>query len=161
MLPFGQTLLLWRFQRGLTQQDLAAKARIPRTALSAMERGRREVTLKTLRTLAAALGIRPGLLADGIGPVPEAGSTTLSRQALERVADGVAGGSPVRSRQERVLVNLLREILRHRLSPAGSRGILRRGKKAMDAAWLSLNASQPPEAVRSLLERIEGRLRLR
>lgn len=65
MIPFGQAVLLWRLHRGLTQQTLAVKARVPRSNLSAIERGKREVSLRTLRSLALALEVRPGVLADG------------------------------------------------------------------------------------------------
>lgn len=161
MVPFGEALWLWRVEKGLTQEELASAAGISRPNLSAMEQGKREVTLKTLRALAAALGIRPGVLADGLAPVLEKSATPLSREAMERIADGVTRGAPVRTEQERSLVNLLREMVRHRLSAARSREILHRGKRAMDAAWLSLNASYPPQVVRSLLQRLEDRLRLK
>ncbi|HMF41326.1 MAG TPA: helix-turn-helix transcriptional regulator, partial [Polyangia bacterium] len=68
MQPFGETVLAWRLARGMTQAELGRAARIPRPNLSAIERGDREVTLKTLRALALALDVRPGVLADGIPP---------------------------------------------------------------------------------------------
>ncbi|MBI3318268.1 MAG: helix-turn-helix domain-containing protein [Candidatus Omnitrophica bacterium] len=175
MLPFSQTLWLWRVDRGLTQEALARRAGISRPNLSAIETGKREVSLRTLRALAAALEIPPGLLADGTGPVLEKSAIPLSRAAMERIADGVVRRVPAATTQrlqvvrpplaaartqERILVNLLREILKHRLSSAGPLGILRGGKRRMDAAWLLLNGSYPPEVIRSLVQRIEDRLRL-
>ena len=77
--PFGQTLFLWRLDRHLSQAALAQRAGIPRPNLSLMERGKREVTLGTLRALAVALDVRPGILADGVLPVPWQGKPTWSR----------------------------------------------------------------------------------
>lgn len=68
MLPFGETVLAWRLARGLTQAALANLARVSRPNLSAIERGQREVTLGTLRALAVALDVRPGVLVDGVSP---------------------------------------------------------------------------------------------
>ena len=81
MAPFGETVLLWRLQRGLTQKELARRAGVPRPNLSAIERGQLEVSLKTVRALALALGVRPGVLVDGIAP-EEGGAGELSREAM-------------------------------------------------------------------------------
>src|SRR6266700_81765 len=72
MLPFGETLLAWRLARGMSQAELAQAARMSRPNLSAVERGDREVTLRTLRRLALALDVRPGILADGVAPAASA-----------------------------------------------------------------------------------------
>lgn len=159
MLPFGQTLLLWRFQRGLTQQDLAAKARIPRTALSAMERGRREVTLKTLRALAVGLSIRPGLLADGTPPHSETIPRSFSRQALERVADRIVYGTPLRDPKEERMAALMSAMVASRALAAGYRVKPIKGKRARQAAWLALSSQVPSQVIRSLLQRIADRER--
>ena len=158
--PFGQTLLLWRTYRGLTQAELARRARMARPNLSAIERGQREVSLGTLRALAAALEIRPGVLVDGVPPAALAqGDRGLSRQALERIADAVVGRVPLPTAGEaRTLVEALRQIIRHRTAVAGRpAGRLRRGKRAADAAWLLLEATYTPEVLQSLLQRIADR----
>ena len=79
-LPFGQAVMLWRRQGGLTQQALARRAGIPQPNLSAIERGGRAVSLTTIRALAAALGVRPGMLVDGMPPASGAGSPRDARQ---------------------------------------------------------------------------------
>jgi transcriptional regulator with XRE-family HTH domain len=86
--PFGETVLAWRLARGMTQAALARAACIPRPNLSAIERGDREVTLKTLRALALALEVRPGVL------VVEASQTLASlftrvTEKLDRRAAGI------------------------------------------------------------------------
>ena len=88
MLPFGQTVRVWRVHRGMTQQQLAQAAHIPRPNLSAIEQGKREVSLSTLRALALALEVQPGVLVDGIPPSLSGGmSSPFSRKALEEIAD--------------------------------------------------------------------------
>ena len=46
---------MWRRYRGLTQQQLAQKARISKPYLSQLESGAREASLSVLNRLAAAL----------------------------------------------------------------------------------------------------------
>lgn len=148
MLPFGQALLLWRLERGLTQEELARSAGIPRPNLSAIERGRREVQLRTLRALAAALKVAPGILADG--EAPSLGKALpLSRSAMERIAESVIRGGRPRGEKERRLALLLREV--------HSRAALGRKRKT-DAAWLRLSAEVPSATLRSLLQRVRDRM---
>ncbi len=158
MLPFGETVLLWRRQRRLTQEGLARRAGISRPNLSAIERGKREVGLKTLRALAMALGVQPGILVEGMGPW--ANQPPLSREAMERVADAVAYGRRLHRQEEKRLAGLMGVLLRSKLAawkreprPRGA------GKRTASSAWLSLAASYPPEVVDSLLQRIAERTR--
>lgn len=161
MAPFGQTLWLWRLERRLTQDALAWRAGISRPNLSAIERGKREVSLGTLRALAAALNVRPGVLVDGVAPSSaEPGAARWSRQALERIAEAVVRGTSVREAREQALVEALRWVLRHRLSARRQLGgRARRGKRAAEAAWLRLEAAYPREVIQSALQRIEDRWR--
>lgn len=160
MNPFGQTVLLWRRTRGLTQAELAKQARIARPNLSAIERGKREVSLRTLRALALGLGVRPGVLVDGISPQALGRKPArLSRQAFERVADGVVRGTPVSDARERALVDVLRRITAHpALASRKQWSRPRRGKRMTQMAWLVLESGYPSEVVRSLLQRIADRL---
>lgn len=156
-LPFAQTLQLWRLHRGLTQVQLAQAARIPRPNLSAIERGKREVSLSTLRALAAALGVRPGALVDGQPPVAPIDPRTVSRQALERIADAVALGRPLHDAREQKLVEWLRAVV---VPPARRSARQRRWPvRAGLTAWLNLQASCPTDMLRTLIWRIEARYR--
>lgn len=150
-LPFGQTLLLWRRHRGLTQQQLAAAAGLPRPNLSAIEQGRREVSLTTLRALAMALDVPAGALVDGLSPGGRK-PPPFSRAALERIAEAVALSRPLHRPAEQEVTDLLKSIV--------GQGARRGGKRHAEASWLTLQARYPREVVQTLLERIEGHRRL-
>jgi CheY-like chemotaxis protein/DNA-binding XRE family transcriptional regulator len=57
-LALGAVLKRNRESKGITQEDLAAASGLDRTFISLLERGQRQPTLKTLFSLAAALGVR-------------------------------------------------------------------------------------------------------
>ena len=157
MIPFGETIQLWRLHRGLTQAQLAQAARIPRPNLSAIERGKREVSLSTLRALAVALDVRPGMLVDGHPPVPPVEPTSLSRQTLERLADAVACGRPLPDAREEQLAGWLRAVI---VPPSLGRSHRRRWPvRAGLKAWLNLQASCPADVLRTLMRRIDARYR--
>ena len=152
MLPFGETVLAWRLARGMTQAALARAAGVPRPNLSAIERGDREITLKTLRALALALDVRPGILADGVAPA--SGLPVLGRPALERVARAAALGSVLRDQREAGVARLLRAASRlSRAKPTpGPKG-------SGDRAYFLLRmavASQAPSTLASLVDRLAG-----
>jgi transcriptional regulator with XRE-family HTH domain len=148
--PFGQTLFLWRLKRDLSQAELARRARIPRPNLSAIERGRREVTLGTLRALALALDVRPGVLADGALPLLWEKKPTWSRASLERIADAAVFGKKVAFGFEQDVADLLRCVTREISST----------KRKAAVSWLRLKSACPPEVLRSLLQRIRDRERI-
>lgn len=149
MLPFSETLLLWRLERSLSQEALAQRAEISRPNLSAIERGKREVSLTTLRSLALALGVRPGVLVDGIGPGSQQ-SRPFSRQALERIADAVWKGTSLPSGEEKRLADPLRLLLHPRKN-------LSRGRRSRERAWLQLKSAYPPELIQTLIEKVRDR----
>lgn len=156
MLAFGQAVLLWRAHRGLTQEALARRAGIPRPNLSAIERGRREVSLATLRTLAAGLEVRPGVLADGVGPGRTAeGAMGLSRDAVERIATAAAFNRRVADPDEQVVVSALRMLTRPRLGALTRQWRRPRvSRRAVAAAWMTLKSRYPREALQALADRI-------
>lgn len=153
MAPFGETVLLWRLKRGLTQGDLARRAGVPRPNLSAIERGQREVSLKTVRALALALDVRAGVLVDGIAPEEE-GAGELSREAMERIADAVVGKRVLPEAREQALADQLKRLVRSRLRAAGpmAKGAARLSRGS-DRAWLSLSG-YPQAVIESLVSRI-------
>lgn len=157
VLPFAETVLAWRLFRGMTQADLARAARVPRPNLSAIERGGREVTLKTLRALASALDVRPGVLVDGEAPGTHPGR--LTRATLERVAEAAVRNQPLKNRREATLARSLRDAMSSRLSATpGVRSKRARGRTA-DRAYFLLRATERPETIASLVDRAAGRIR--
>jgi len=154
MAPFGETVLLWRLQRGLTQSELARRAGVPRPNLSAIERGQREVSLKTVRALGVALGVRAGVLVDGILPQEEEGTGRLSREAMERIADAVVEKRILPEAGEQALADQLRRLVSSRLRagrPVTKKRV--RLSRGPDRAWLSLS-SYPYAVIESLVGRI-------
>ena len=59
---FASNLKHYRQARGLTQAALAAAMDVDRAHVSAMERGRQNVTLQTLQRVAAHLDVAPAQL---------------------------------------------------------------------------------------------------
>ena len=59
---FGQQIRRLRDRRGLTQEELATRSRIHVSYLSGIERGTRNPSLRSIRRLAKALGVRVGKL---------------------------------------------------------------------------------------------------
>ena len=59
---FGSAVRNWRERLKLSQEDLAARARLHRTYISDIERGARNVSLKNVAKLAQALDIPVGML---------------------------------------------------------------------------------------------------
>lgn len=105
----------------------------------------------TLRAIAFALKMRPGILADGLPPGEAV--EPLSRGALERLADSAAGlrapADPVEGRLAADLALL-----------SGSRSRRTRvSNRRLDSAWLGLAARRPKAELASLLERAAERKR--
>lgn len=160
MIPFNETLWLWRAHRGFTQEALARRARIPRPNLSAMEQGKREVSLGTLRALAVALDIRPGVLADGVPPaLTEGGPPVLTREVMERIAAAVVAQKSLQDQYERRVANALQQIVRNRLAISKRHTRVRQETRATQAAWVWLKATYSVAVVRSLLQRITDQQR--
>ena len=161
-IPFGQALYLWRRARGLTQAALAQRAKVSRPNLSTIERGKREVTLPTVRVLAAALGVRPGTLVDGVPPSAAAGRrSSLSRETLERLADAVAFGRPVADPGEQEIVAALRTLLAHRTRAIHQRWSRpRTGRRAAISAWAVLTSRCGRAAIQNLADRVAERQRV-
>lgn len=59
---FGQNVRYWRKQRGMSQEDLAERAKIHVTYVSGVETGYRNPTLKVIGRIAEALGVEANTL---------------------------------------------------------------------------------------------------
>jgi transcriptional regulator with XRE-family HTH domain len=62
---FGERVRTLRVRTGLSQEALAAKAGIHRTYIGGVERGERNLSLRNILRIAAALGVHPRDLFDG------------------------------------------------------------------------------------------------
>jgi transcriptional regulator with XRE-family HTH domain len=74
---FGRNLAYCRRRGRLSQEELAVRASLHRTAVGQLERGERVCRVDTLIKLAGSLGIPPEELLDGLGWVP--GGTRLGQ----------------------------------------------------------------------------------
>jgi transcriptional regulator with XRE-family HTH domain len=63
---FGQRVREKRTALGLSQEAFADKARLDRTYISGIERGKRNVALRNIKAIAKALGVTISELAKGI-----------------------------------------------------------------------------------------------
>lgn len=63
-IDFGRRVRLLRQEQGISQEELAHRAGLDRTYISSCEAGRRNVTLKTIMRIAAALEVSPVVLID-------------------------------------------------------------------------------------------------
>lgn len=154
MITFGENILLWRLHRSLSQEQLAALSNIPRPNLSDIEKGKRDVTLSTIRSLANALKVLPGILVNGEPPEYEKYGRNLSREFMEKIANSVARGKPPENPEERQLYQLLRGILSSSLKCAqASQKRLPLPTRKANQAWIQLRALYPPETVNSLIIR--------
>ena len=145
-------------ERGMSQAELAARAKLHRPNLSNIERGKSDISLRTLRALALALNVRPGLLADGQGPEPM--NRFATRAALERVTDAAAHHKKLSNPHEQAIADHLRTLLAPALRAAGIRVALpRRQVRRSQAAWLVL-AGHSPAVAKTLLQRVKKKLPL-
>jgi transcriptional regulator with XRE-family HTH domain len=81
---FGKNLARCRKRTELSQEELAERAALHRTAVGHIERGTRLPRVDTVVKLAGALAIAPAELLDGI--VWEPSDTSEGRFAIETVA---------------------------------------------------------------------------
>ncbi|HVS99054.1 MAG TPA: helix-turn-helix transcriptional regulator [Solirubrobacterales bacterium] len=63
---FGRNLKQARARAGLTQEEVNWRSGVHPTELSKMEHGTRDVHISSVARLAAALGVSPGELLDGL-----------------------------------------------------------------------------------------------
>lgn len=160
MITFGDNLYLWRIFKGLTQGELAKKAGIPRPNLSAIESGKRDTTLTTLRLLAAALGIAPGILVNGTGPISFKGAR-FSRTALENIALASTGKAARLSPQEKNIADFLAGIIRNRINAEEKKYNNTLKKTQLHAAnWLMFKGALGKELISNLLSRAAKHIEL-
>lgn len=162
MVTFGENIYLWRIFRGLSQDDLARKAGIPRPNLSGIENGKREVTLVTLRELAKSLRTTTGMLIEGIPPV-RFKQGFFSREALENIVE-MSLGAPKKqiSAEEKIVAAMLLKIIRNKLD-AGNKKFRRnfKNRKLYINNWLMLKAAIGERVLGNLLSRLDKHIEVK
>ena len=78
---FGRNLAYCRKRAKFSQEELAVRASLHRTAVGQLERGERVARVDTVVKLAGSLGIHPGELLDGMGWNP--GGTRIGEFTAE------------------------------------------------------------------------------
>ena len=63
---FGRRVRELRKAKGFSQEALAEKCSLDRTYVSSVERGRRNLSLRSIRTIAEALGVSMSQLVRGV-----------------------------------------------------------------------------------------------
>lgn len=89
---FGRNLARCRKHVGLSQEELAVRASLHRTAVGQIERGERVARVDTLVKLAGSLGLPPGELLVGLSWEP--GGTQLGRFRSRGACDGSGDAEP-------------------------------------------------------------------
>ena len=161
MVAFAENIYLWRVYRGLSQDELAVRSGIPRPNISAIESGKREVSLSTLRSLAAGLRTSPGTLVNGIAPARFKG-VLLSRESLEAIVKASLGRPIARiTPQQKHISVILSGMIKNRVNAnnARYRNILT-GRHGYVDNWLMLKAGIGRASVNSLLARLDKYLEL-
>lgn len=154
MPPLHQTLYLWRKERGLTQSTLAGQTGISRPNLSAIEQGRRDITVGTVRRIAQALSISPGMLVDGIAPFSKKRSG-LERDQLDRIARWVLGETVKLGREEKQIGTMVRSLMKEKLSSIrGEKKALGRNVRSEIHNLRLLKAMLRSEEIDNLISRI-------
>ncbi|ABB23413.1 helix-turn-helix domain-containing protein [Pelodictyon luteolum] len=94
----GQRIKELRGQKGLSQEELARRIAMPRTAVTKIESGSQEVRFRELAKFAEALGISLGTLLEERRPVRES-----VEDAFLRVSDSAQGYGHIRPELETML----------------------------------------------------------
>lgn len=90
---FGTNLARRRKRAHLSQEELAVRASLHRTAIGQLERGERTARIDTLVKLAGSLDLPPGELLDGMGCGLRAGRESVSsRRRTSRTRQPLFGG---------------------------------------------------------------------
>lgn len=144
----------WRLARGWTQQELAQRSRIPQSAISLIERGKKpDVTLSTVGRLARALGLSAHEL---LMPPPREALALdpHQREAIGRaVVRGTAPPPNVPAPLVRDLAGLVTQKLRAFHVPGRQ---LNRGRRwKVQRRWRDLQARYGDALIHDLLHRID------
>ncbi len=157
MNPVGQTISFWRMKKGLTQAIVAKRSGVSRPNLSAIEQGARDLTVQTLRRIAAALGVTPGTLVDGFRSEPMDAPEKRDRYSLDRIARIGAGQSLKSSGAERRIAQDLASIMKSKTQNHAEKKNANNIRSQSAAIW-RLKTEIGPAVFRHLIRRVEKNL---
>lgn len=145
MFAVGRRLYLLRLKQGLTQMGVSARSGIPQANLSKIEQGTQDPTLSTLLRICSALGVSPAeIFHEEQGRRP----FRWTRNSLEKIGQGVAGWDRKFTREEREIVELLKDVLpgrrRRRLS-----------SRRVYQSWYELKQRLSEQEIKTLAERVQ------
>jgi transcriptional regulator with XRE-family HTH domain len=133
----------------MTQARLAAESGLTQAAVSGIERGRRDLSVRTLLRMAAALRIRPGALLESDPPRP-----ALTRHQVDEVSRAVVSGDRALPRDLRLLADACASAMLPTLEACrcpGAAPARRRGGRSFETAVNRYGRGQ----VDSILERVD------
>ena len=148
MSEIGQIVYMKRLEKGMTQVQLSKRTGVPQANLSNIEKGKRDVTVSTLRRISYALDTR---LRDLIDDFEVAGSRKrvhLSRPAIERLARAIVRDGAKLTGEETEIVHLFKEIV-----PSARRRYT--GTKKLHQAWFGLKRRLGAKEIQAILRRVE------
>ncbi len=100
----------WRTEKRVSQEELARLTGIPQGALSLIERGRRDMTLRSLERIAEALGVEITVLFRT--PLQD---LRLDRQEREMIARAIVEGEILKNSIKNELASDLRKLISRKL----------------------------------------------
>jgi len=133
----GAAILSRRLDQGVTQRTLAGRAMVTPANLSAIESGRRDLTVGTLLRLARALKVPPGSLFGGPPRRPE-----LPHDTFNRAARAVLTGARPFGTDLNLLVDAVAWNCRPILETVGAAGRHRGSRRAARLAGLRWSREQ-------------------
>ena len=144
MFPIGYQITRLRQNRGWTQEKLASHSGIRQANLSKIERGLQDLTVTTLLRICSSLEIPPAAFFEERRPEK---SFLWTRSVLERVARAALGSARGLKKEEKEIVELLKNVV-----PGFSR---RLSSKQAYQSWFELRQKLSDQEIRSLLERVQ------
>ncbi|MFT5207880.1 MAG: transcriptional regulator with XRE-family HTH domain [Candidatus Omnitrophota bacterium] len=149
MLTIGESIAIWRVEKGYSQAHLAQKSNVLQPNLSRIEKDKVDITLDTLTRIARAMFITPGQLIDGPLPFSETGLEQLSRSDLERIAHAITN-------------RVIQDLPNHLKSLAEVFDVLtcrdskrRHGSKKIIWAWIKAKSLLSKKYINALLAKID------
>lgn len=82
LVPLGEAVRRLRKVRGMTREYLSGLTELHRNHIGGVERGERNITIKTVLALAQALEVPPADLLAGYGPAPKIGKSHVQKPSL-------------------------------------------------------------------------------